>query len=199
MEEEQGGVLMKRAAIVLTTGFEEIEAIAPMDILRRVGVEVDIVGVSANVATGSHDLTISTDKELLAVKKELYDIVILPGGMPGAKLLKDHQEVQDFVKLHYDAGKLIAANCAAPIAIENSGALKNRNYTCYPGFEKQINDGTYTGDFVHQDGRVITGSGPAAAFEFSYTIIEALGIDAAPLKKRWGIIVWYNKEFKKTE
>ena len=192
MEEEQGGVPMKRAAIVLTTGFEEIEAIAPMDILRRAGVEVDIVGVLGNEATGSHGLTISTDKELLAVKNELYDIVILPGGMPGAKLLKNHQEVQEFVKLHYDVGKLIAANCAAPIAIENSGALKNRTYTCYPGFEKQINDGTYTGDFVHQDDRVITGSGPAAAFEFSYIIVEALGIDSAPLREAMG----YNRLLK---
>ena len=183
---------MKRAAIVLTNGFEEIEAIAPMDILRRAGVEVDIVGVLGNEATGSHGLTISTDKELLAVKNELYDIVILPGGMPGAKLLKNHQEVQEFVKLHYDAGKLIAANCAAPIAIENSGALKNRTYTCYPGFEKQINDGTYTGDFVHQDGRVITGSGSAAAFEFSYIIVEALGIDSAPLREAMG----YNRLLK---
>lgn len=186
MEEEQGGIPMKRAAIVLTTGFEEIEAIAPMDILRRAGVEVDIVGVLGNEATGSHGLTISTDKELVEVMNELYDIVILPGGMPGAKFLKDHQEVQNFVKNHYDAGKLIAANCAAPIAIENSGALKNRTYTCYLGFEKQINDGTYTGDFVHQDGRVITGSGPAAAFEFSYTIVEALGIDSAPLREAMG-------------
>ena len=94
--------------------------------------------------------------------------------------------MQNFVKNHYDAGKLIAANCAAPIAIENSGALKNRTYTCYPGFEKQINDGTYTGDFVHQDGRVITGSGPAAAFEFSYIIVEVLGIDSAPLREAMG-------------
>ena len=177
---------MKRAAIVLITGFEEIEAIAPMDILRRVGVEVDIVGVLGNEATGSHGLTISIDKELTAVKNELYDIVILPGGMPGAKSLKNHPEVQEFVKLHFDSGKLIAANCAAPIAIENSGALKNRNYTCYPGFEKQIQEGYYTGDFVHQDGRVITGSGPAAAFEFSYTIVEALGIDATPLREAMG-------------
>ena len=177
---------MKRAAIVLTTGFEEIEAIAPMDILRRAGVEVDIVGVDAKVATGSHNLTISTDKELVEVMNELYDIVILPGGMPGAKLLKNHQEVQEFVKLHYDAGKIIAANCAAPIAIENSGALKDRNYTCYPGFEKQIADGHFTGDFVHQDSQVITGSGPAAAFEFSYTIVDALGIDAAPLREAMG-------------
>ena len=177
---------MKRAAIILTTGFEEIEAIAPMDILRRAGVEVDIVGVDAKVATGSHNLMISTDKELLEVMNELYDIVILPGGMPGAKLLKNHQEVQEFVKLHYDAGKIIAANCAAPIAIESSGALQNRNYTCYPGFEKQISDGHFTGYFVHQDGRVITGSGPAAAFEFSYTIVGALGIDAAPLREAMG-------------
>lgn len=177
---------MKRAAIVLTTGFEEIEAIVPMDILRRAGVEVDIVGVDAKVATGSHNLTISTDKELVEVMNELYDVLILPGGMPGAKLLKDHQDVQEFVKRHYDAGKLVAANCAAPIAIENSGALKNRHYTCYPGFEKQIADGTYTGDFVHQDGRVITGSGPAAAFEFSYTIVGALGIDAATLREAMG-------------
>ena len=192
MEEEQGGVPMKRAAIVLTTGFEEIEAIAPMDILRRAGVEVDIVGVDAKVATGSHNLTISTDKELVEVMNDLYDIVILPGGMPGAKLLKDHQAVQEFVKLHCDAGKIVAANCAAPIAIENSGALKNRTYTCYPGFEKQIADGTYTGDFVHQDGRVITGSGPAAAFEFSYIIVEALGIDSAPLREAMG----YNRLLK---
>ena len=177
---------MKRAAIVLTTGFEEIEAIAPMDILRRAGVEVDIVGVDAKVATGSHNLTISTDKELVEVMNELYDIVILPGGMPGAKLLKEHQSVQYFVKLHYDAGKIIAANCAAPIAIENSGALKNRHYTCYPGYEKQIDDVHFTGDFVHQYGRVIKGSGPAAAFEFSYTIVEGLGIDAAPLREAMG-------------
>ena len=79
---------MKRAAIVLTTGFEEIEAIAPMDILRRAGVEVDIVGVDAKVATGSHNLTISTDKELVEVMNELYDVLILPGGMPGAKIIK---------------------------------------------------------------------------------------------------------------
>ena len=177
---------MKRAAIVLTTGFEESEAIAPIDILRRAGVEVDIVGVDATKATGSHDLTIATDKELASVMNDLYDIVILPGGMPGAKLLKNHQAVQDFVKRHYDVGKLVAANCAAPIAIENSGALKNCHYTCYPGFEKQIVDGTYTGDFVHQDGQVITGSGPAAAFEFSYTIVGALGIDAAPLREAMG-------------
>ena len=190
--EEEGGVPMKRAAIVLTTGFEEIEAIAPMDILRRAGVEVDIVGVLGNEATGSHGLTISTDKELVEVINDLYDMVILPGGMPGAKLLKNHQEVQEFVKLHYDAGKLVAANCAAPIAIENSGALKNRHYTCYPGFEKQIADGTYTGDFVHQDDRVITGSGPAAAFEFSYIIVEALGIDSAPLREAMG----YNRLLK---
>lgn len=183
---------MKRAAIVLTTGFEEIEAIAPMDILRRAGVEVDIVGVDAKVATGSHNLTISTDKELVEVMNELYDVLILPGGMPGAKLLKNHQDVQEFVKRHYDAGKLVAANCAAPIAIENSGALNNRHYTCYPGFEKQIADGTYTGDFVHQDGRVITGSGPAAAFEFSYIIVEALGIDSAPLREAMG----YNRLLK---
>lgn len=192
MEKEQGGVPMKRAAIVLTTGFEEIEAIAPMDILRRAGVEVDIVGVDAKVATGSHNLTISTDKELVEVMNDLYDIVILPGGMPGAKLLKDHQAVQEFVKLHCDAGKIVAANCAAPIAIENSGALKNRTYTCYPGFEKQIVEGTYTGEFVHQDGRVITGSGPAAAFEFSYIIVEALGIDSAPLREAMG----YNRLLK---
>ena len=141
---------MKRAAIVLITGFEEIEAIVPMDILRRAGVEVDIVGVLATEATGSHNITISTDKELSTVKNELYDIVILPGGMPGAKLLKE------------------------------------RNYTCYPGFEEQIQEGHYIGDFVHQDERVITGSGPAAAFEFSYTIVEALGIDAAPLREAMG-------------
>ena len=73
---------MKRAAIVLTTGFEEIEAIVPMDILRRAGVEVDIIGVLGNEATGSHDLTISTDKELLAVKNELYDIVELNDYIP---------------------------------------------------------------------------------------------------------------------
>ena len=186
---------MKRAAIVLTTGFEEIEAIAPMDILRRAGVEVEIVGVSATKATGSHDLTISTDKELASVMNDLYDIVILPGGMPGAKLLKDHQAVQDFVKHHFDAGKLVAANCAAPIAIENSGALKDRTYTCYPGFEKQIADGHFTGEFVHQDGRVITGSGPAAAFEFSYTIVEALGIDSTLLRESMG----YHRLLKQVE
>jgi len=89
---------MKRAAIVLTTGFEEIEAIAPMDILRRAGVEVDIVGVDAKVATGSHSLTISTDKELVEVMNELYDIVILPGGMPGAKLLKNHHQELSGIK-----------------------------------------------------------------------------------------------------
>ena len=100
--------------------------------------------------------------------------------------MKNHQAVQEFVKLHFDAGKLIAANCAAPIAIEMSGALKDCHYTCYPGFEKQIADGHFIGDFVHQDGRVITGSGPAAAFEFSYTIVEALGIDAAPLREAMG-------------
>lgn len=191
---------MKKVAVLFAEGFEEIEALTPVDILRRAGVEVTMVAVYRKQemleraaleifsnkptleVTGSHNITIKMDAVIQDVKHQLFDAIILPGGMPGAKYLKMSTEVVEWVQKHQEARKLIAALCAAPIALDEAGILENKNYTCYPGFEKEIRQGTYTARLVERDELLITGCGPAAAFEFSYAIIEALGLTSDPLR-----------------
>lgn len=191
---------MKKVAVLFADGFEEIEALTPVDILNRAGVAVTMVAVYPKQemveraalevfakrptleVTGSHHITVKMDAVLQDVHHQLFDAIILPGGMPGAKNLKQSSEVIEWLQDHQRAGKLIAALCAAPIALNAAGILENKKFTCYPGFEEEIQAGEYTAKLVEKDERLITGCGPAAAFEFSYAIVEALGIDSENLR-----------------
>ena len=150
---------MANVVVFFAQGFEEIEGLATVDILRRAGHTVHTVGLGS------------------------IDALVLPGGLPGATHLRDDETLIKKLKEYSKKGKIIAAICAAPIALHRAGLLKDKKYTCYPGVEKDIHQGSYTGHLVEVDGKLITGCGPAATFEFAYTIAEALGTDTSALRE----------------
>src|ERR1041385_3390822 len=129
---------MKRAAVILADGFEETEAVAVIDVLRRAEIKVEVLGVEAKKVTGSHHIAIEADALLSDRKGETYDLVVLPGGMPGAATLRDHWGVQKMVQAHASSGALVGAICAAPIALAKAGVLAGKRATCFPGFENQL-------------------------------------------------------------
>ena len=174
---------MSRILLILAEGFEEVEALTPIDILRRLGHEVVIAGLSSLEVCGAHKVRIKADILLNKVQSAEFAAVILPGGMPGAKNLYDSDEVLRVLKLAYGAGAILAAICASPIVLARAGLLAGTRFTAYPGFEEYFPTTKPTGKLVEQDGRIITGCGPGAAIAFSGRIAAAIGTDAARLKE----------------
>ncbi len=172
--------MVKKTIILLATGFEEIEAVTVIDILRRAGIEVTIAGVDGSSVTGSHGITISADKRLSDLKPD-FDAVIIPGGMPGALHLHNSNEVNDFIKEMYAKNVLIAAICAAPaVVLAPLGILDNKTATCYPGDQVDFGKSTkYKNKPVVVDENIITSQGPGTAMEFAFSIVEKIiGKDA---------------------
>lgn len=160
-----------KVAVLLAEGFETIEALTTVDILRRAGVTCNTIGTKNLEVTTSHSITIKADKVL---NEEVYDydVVVLPGGMPGAVNLRDDEKVNELVKKFYDEGKLVAAICAGPITLGKLGIVKGKNATCYPGFEDQLEGCNYKDELIVVDGNIITGRGPAAAIPFAFEILN---------------------------
>jgi 4-methyl-5(b-hydroxyethyl)-thiazole monophosphate biosynthesis len=169
-----------KAAVLLADGFEEVEAVTPIDFLRRAEIDTIIVGVSGREVAGGHNIYLTSDVSLSELDEDL-DAVIIPGGMPGAENLSKSEKVVELITKMRDQGKLIAAICASPAVVLGShGFLKDKTYTCYPGFEKDVADGTHSNDRVVIDGSLITSRGPGTAAEFAVAIIRYLrGADAA--------------------
>ena len=171
---------MPKVAVILANGFEEIEALTVVDVLRRANITCHMVGFGEKV-TGSHAIQVQADRVFDGNLSE-YDMIVLPGGMPGSAHLRDNEqlitELQKFEKI----GKKVAAICAAPIALNQAGLLEGRNFTCYDGVQKQIADGHYSKETVVVDGNVITSRGPATALAFAYHLVEKLGGDAESLR-----------------
>ena len=165
----------KTAVVILAEGFEEVEAIAPVDVLRRAGVRVTIAGATERQVKSSRQIGVQTDI-LLRELKEMPDAVILPGGIPGATNLAKSQEVGEFVKKMNAAGKIVAAICAAPAAVlAPLGILNGKKATCYPGCEEDFKPGTVPSkDRVVEDGNLITSQGPGTALEFALVIAARL-------------------------
>ena len=160
--------------VFLAPGFEEIEALAPVDILRRAGVEVRTVGVGGPVIKGSHGVPVQCDITEDQVETAGLEMVVLPGGMPGAANLEKSAQVQKALDYCAQQGLWIAAICAAPFVLGHKGLLKGRRATCYPGFETELLGAQYTAAPVERDGKVITGKGPGAALPFGYCLAEVL-------------------------
>ncbi len=175
----------KCAALLLAPGFEEGEALTIVDILRRAGITCDIVGFS-KVVKGSHDIEVECDLVIEDVDTAslTYDMVILPGGLPGATNLRDSDRVMDILKSMNRDGKFVAAICAAPIALERAGLLDERHYTAYVGYDKKISTGKYLENIVVRDDNLITSRGPATTYAFAYALVDALGGDSAAVKSR---------------
>lgn len=181
---------MKKTILLATNGFEEIEALTVVDVLRRAGVVCQLCAViNADYLTGSHNITVKADCKLedMGTPEEMataYDAVILPGGMPGSENLKKHDGVIAVLQAFAAAGKITAAICAAPIALERAGLLAGKKCTVYPGCLPESDAYCLTDAPVEHDGNVITGKAPAAALAFAYELVGTLvGEEAATAQK----------------
>ena len=154
----------------LADGFEETEAIAALDVLRRGKLDVKTVGVTGEYATSSHGVTVKADLALTEVDLENIQGAILPGGMPGTLNLENSEDVIACVKHCYTSGKIVAAICAAPSILGHLGMLENRKATCFPGFEEYLEGAEVLSDGVVTDGNVITAKGAGVAWEFGAAI-----------------------------
>ena len=166
----------------LANGFEEIEGLAPVDILRRGGVDVKTVSITGDLfVETSHGVTVKADIKFEDVADfNDADLLLLPGGMPGSTNLNAHEGVKTALKKQFEAGKHVGAICAAPMVLASCGILDGKKATCSPGFERYFNASTtYTGELVQVDGNVTTGEGPAAYLPYSYTLLSYfIGEDA---------------------
>ena len=166
---------MKKVLIHFATGFEEIEAITPVDVLRRAGCEVITVSVTGKKeVTSARKVPILADRLFEEIDYEQADIIVLPGGQPGSDNLNRHEGLKKQIKTFHEKGKILAAICAAPLVLGSTGILKGRKATCYPGVESQLEGATITGNAVEVDGNVITAKGPGVALKFSLTLVEKL-------------------------
>ena len=167
---------MAKVYVFLADGFEDVEALIPVDVLRRGGQEVVTVSVmgDSQIVESAHGVQIMADALFDDVNLSDAKLLLLPGGMPGASNLYDHEELGEALISHSARGGLTAAICAAPaVVLGQLGLLNGRRATCYPGFEKLLG-GEYTGELCTVDGNFVTAEGPAAAFPFAYKLLEIL-------------------------
>lgn len=181
---------MARAAVVLASGFEEMEAVIAIDVLRRAGVEVITCGVGGAEVEGAHAVTLRADVPVEEAPRDV-DAVVLPGGMPGATHLAASDEVGALVRAVHEAGGTVAAICAAPaVALAPTGLLAGRRATCYPGFEERFPaDVTAVEERVTVDGPFVTSRGPGTAFEFALALVERLVSAEKAAELRRGMLV----------
>ena len=171
--------------LFLANGFEEIEALAPLDLLRRAGVEVTTVGVGGEMIRGSHGIVVQADMPDTMYMDTAPEMIILPGGMPGSKNLDESRIVDAAVKTAVRKGAYIAAICAAPFILGKRGLLEGKEAICYPGFEEQLTGARISDKKVVRDGKFITAAGMGVAVDFGLKLVEVLkdAQTAADLRK----------------
>jgi len=179
---------MKKALIILAQGFEETEAVVPVDLLKRAGCSVTIAGLDSTEVTGSHGIRVTADTTLGQVT-EIPDVLILPGG-PGADKLGSSKSVKDWIGRVHQAGKIVAAICAAPaVVLKGTDVLRGRKATCFPGLEKAIaSEGTFAEDRVVVDGNLVTSRGVGTALEFGLELVKQVAGAAESERIRKSIV-----------
>ena len=161
--------------VFLANGFEEIEALAVVDVLRRAELDVLTVGVGEDFVIGSHQIPVAADiSEKGLVLNDKVDAIVLPGGMPGTLNLEKSPVVQKAIDWAVENDKLICAICAAPSILGHKNLLADKNATCFPGFEEELFGATISKDFIVRDGNIITAKGMGSAIEFGLQIAEIL-------------------------
>ncbi len=166
---------MKSIFVHLAQGFEEIEAITIIDVLRRSGVDVVTVSTGDDLmVTGAHKIAVKADVLFKQADYRQAEMIVLPGGMPGAKNLSEHEGLNIQIKKFFEEGKLLGAICAAPMVFGKLGILKGKKVVCYPGFEEYLSGASIRQDPVVVDGNIVTGRGPGVAMQFSYEIVRLL-------------------------
>ena len=175
--------MTKKIAVILADGFEEIEAVVPSDVLKRLGCEVIHAGAVSKTVTGAHGFRIEASWTLKELDPDFLDAVFLPGGLPGATNLRDNPEVIELLRKLHSEGKILSAICAAPIVLHKAGVTAGRRITGYPGSEKMAPGLEYTGARAENDRGVVTGKGPGASFDFAFALAEALGMEKEKLQQ----------------
>lgn len=164
-----------KAFVFFAEGFEETEALATVDILRRGNVVVDTVSITGDKkVTGAHAIPVLTDYLFEEADLPSADMLILPGGMPGASNLNNHAALKGLLVEYNRQGKYLAAICAAPLVFGGLGLLQGKKATCYPSFEPQLTGATLVDEPVVQDGNIITGKGPGLVFQFGLRLVAML-------------------------
>ena len=159
--------------VFLAEGFEEIEALAPVDILRRGGVDVKTVGVGGNRISGSHKIPVLCDLSDSELNLAGIEAVVLPGGMPGTVNLEKNRTVQAFIDAAYERHEYLCAICAAPSILGHKGYLSGKNAVCFPGYEEELEGAVISDKGVVRDGKFITAKGMGVATEFGLEIVAA--------------------------
>lgn len=183
---------MTKVAVMIAPGCEEIEALTPVDVFRRLGIETTMVGLDDRQVMGAHQIALTCDTSLAEVGEGFlgFDCVVFPGGSGGAKALRDDDRLMQLMQRRQQAGEWNAAMCAAPIAFARYGLLDGHDYTCFPGIEQTTTQVAPSGRFheditvVDEKGKLITSRGPATALAFAYCIADALGVDAAEVRRQ---------------
>ena len=158
----------------LANGFEEVEALAPLDLLRRAGLQVTTVGVGGDMIVGSHGIAVQADMPDTLYRDAKPEMVILPGGMPGTKNLDASRTVEAALKAAASNGAYLAAICAAPMVLGKRGYLEGKRAICFPGFEEYLTGAEVASERVVTDGKVITAAGMGVAVEFGLALVAAL-------------------------
>ena len=166
---------MSRVGVFFGTGYEEIEGLTTVDLLRRAGVETVTVSVMDELTvTGSHGISVVMDKMMDEVDFSELEMIVLPGGMPGTLNLEKSPVVQKAIDWAIENDKLVCAICAAPSILGHKGLLEGKNATCFPGFEEELFGANVSKEFVVKDGNIITAKGMGSAIEFGLQIAQIL-------------------------
>ncbi len=158
--------------IFFADGFEEVEAIATLDVIRRAKIEIESVGVGSKNITGSHGITVICDKTVDEISvSDSLEGVILPGGMPGTTNLLENEKVESFIDYCNDKNLFICAICAAPMILGRKGLLNGKKAVCFPGFEDELSGAEISDEYVCVDGKIITAKGMGSAVKFGLAIV----------------------------
>lgn len=180
--------MRKKIVVFLAEGFEEIESVCVIDILRRAGIEVVTAGISPNPILGSRRIQVLADKSIDEVSSEDFHMVVLPGGLPGVTNLEKDDRVIRFLKEMNAKEKYIAAICAAPKVLQKAGMTQGKKITSHPSLSDQFPESHYLEDRLVVDGRLITSRSPGTALEFAFQLVEILAGDEMAGEVNQGVL-----------
>ncbi len=167
--------MAKHVLAVLAEGFEEIEAVTPIDVLRRLDVDVTVASLDGPVVRGARGIAVQADATLGEVAERVFDLIILPGGMPGAANLAASDLLADMLKKQHSEGRMIAAICAAPaVVLHPLGLLDDEKVACYPAFQRRLDEANRTDERLCVGEKLITAAGPGVAMDFALALAERL-------------------------
>ncbi len=164
----------KKVLLILAPGYEELEAVTVVDILRRAGIDVIIAGLEQGPVPSARDVKIVPDALLDDIVEESFDLIVLPGGIDSTQRLAKDKKVEKLLKKQLEQGKGIGAICAAPTVLDKSGLASGKKLTCHPICQKDITQASLSNDKVVQDGAIITSQAPGTAMEFAFKLVEFL-------------------------